>query len=433
MEGDNYADFKIYLIHSNQVKEIRRVLFSSSELKSFELMKNKVKDTFPALKQNEFLIYWKDLENENIVIRDGDEWSLARKLMLSDRKLYVSDLSEDKESTDSQDYLHEGVYCDGCHNEVKGYRYKCLQCSNYDLCENCERQHLHSEHWMLRVGQVNSHSKKIHDLPTHLSSFFCGDHQHCRRRHSEKSEHKGKRGRGRGHKKHCRNSECSGSDEEDDHGKEKRHPKFNIPRCANSFMDFIQNYEIFLNPSGTGGETEPKKTRVTVQTGPGVLDVAGNIIASVLNPVVGCGKKSGNGDGGDKVEKKDGSSEPVSPKEAEETVNEISQTLAEQKISGNSELETGKQDVPRAPEPVTDNQDVPGAWQTLSPLLLLIVLVPHTAVALLAHAADPYRFFLPRSPNRNALDFGSIPLHVCQSFLWPFQAIYHTVFDNLHL
>ncbi|KAL0279107.1 UNVERIFIED_CONTAM: hypothetical protein PYX00_000725 [Menopon gallinae] len=375
MEGDNYADFKIYLIHSNQVKEIRRVLFSSSELKSFELMKNKVKDTFPALKQNEFLIYWKDLENENIVIRDGDEWSLARKLMLSDRKLYVSDLSEDKESTDSQDYLHEGVYCDGCHNEVKGYRYKCLQCSNYDLCENCERQHLHSEHWMLRVGQVNSHSKKIHDLPTHLSSFFCGDHQHCRRRHSEKSEHKGKRGRGRGHKKHCRNSECSGSDEEDDHGKEKRHPKFNM----------------------------------------------------------GCGKKSGNGDGGDKVEKKDGSSEPVSPKEAEETVNEISQTLAEQKISGNSELETGKQDVPRAPEPVTDNQDVPGAWQTLSPLLLLIVLVPHTAVALLAHAADPYRFFLPRSPNRNALDFGSIPLHVCQSFLWPFQAIYHTVFDNLHL
>lgn len=42
------------------------------------------------------------------------------------------------------DYVHEHVACDSCHptsfSPIKGVRYKCLICPDYDLCEGCEAQ-----------------------------------------------------------------------------------------------------------------------------------------------------------------------------------------------------------------------------------------------------------------------------------------------------
>ena len=44
--------------------------------------------------------------------------------------------------------IHEHVCCDGCYEmPLKGTRYKCKQCPNFDLCNNCRIQipHYHSE------------------------------------------------------------------------------------------------------------------------------------------------------------------------------------------------------------------------------------------------------------------------------------------------
>lgn len=52
--------------------------------------------------------------------------------------------------------IHERVECDGCSNApIIGFRYKCIQCPNYDLCERCEAQHKHSEHMMVRMPNDN--------------------------------------------------------------------------------------------------------------------------------------------------------------------------------------------------------------------------------------------------------------------------------------
>jgi len=46
---------------------------------------------------------------------------------------------------------HTGVSCDHCNKTVTGFRYKCCQCRDYDLCAACEQLGAHAGHVMLRI------------------------------------------------------------------------------------------------------------------------------------------------------------------------------------------------------------------------------------------------------------------------------------------
>jgi len=61
---------------------------------------------------------------------------------------------------DVQNEFHEGVACDECNQQpIKGIRYKCSVCANYDLCSTCEAKSAHA---------VNHPFIKIH--PSHPSA-----------------------------------------------------------------------------------------------------------------------------------------------------------------------------------------------------------------------------------------------------------------------
>ena len=52
--------------------------------------------------------------------------------------------------------VHNNVTCDGCNmTPIIGFRYKCMQCPDYDLCQNCKSKHIHSEHMMQRMPNNN--------------------------------------------------------------------------------------------------------------------------------------------------------------------------------------------------------------------------------------------------------------------------------------
>lgn len=57
--------------------------------------------------------------------------------------------------TKTGDLLHANVFCNECDEEIFGYRYKCLECGNYDLCMLCEFKMLHKEHKMMRFADPN--------------------------------------------------------------------------------------------------------------------------------------------------------------------------------------------------------------------------------------------------------------------------------------
>lgn len=52
---------------------------------------------------------------------------------------------------------HPSVVCDGCNSAIYGRRFKCVECSNFDLCERCELvENRHPEHSMLLIRRPRS-------------------------------------------------------------------------------------------------------------------------------------------------------------------------------------------------------------------------------------------------------------------------------------
>lgn len=55
------------------------------------------------------------------------------------------------EGIDPVPAVHSDIICDNCSNPIMGFRYKCVNCDDYDLCQKCEMQETHPDHFMLRM------------------------------------------------------------------------------------------------------------------------------------------------------------------------------------------------------------------------------------------------------------------------------------------
>lgn len=164
-EMANTLSFKCYLLANNgQDKEIRRFALESDIIGNFTYLKEKVRSVFPQLLRENFNILYVDEEGDKVTISSDDE--LVAALMFVKRKddepfrliIQVSGGAKtEAESTTTaptgncQGEIHWGVTCDGCKGVVKGFRYKCFQCPDFDLCGKCETAGIHPGHVLLRV------------------------------------------------------------------------------------------------------------------------------------------------------------------------------------------------------------------------------------------------------------------------------------------
>lgn len=65
---------------------------------------------------------------------------------------------EQKQQQQQEGVLHPGVVCDGCQGPIHGTRYKCLVCSDYDLCSGCEAKGQHVDHNMVTITDPFSYN-----------------------------------------------------------------------------------------------------------------------------------------------------------------------------------------------------------------------------------------------------------------------------------
>ncbi|KAG4077003.1 hypothetical protein HA402_015990 [Bradysia odoriphaga] len=57
---------------------------------------------------------------------------------------------------------HENILCDVCDKEVYGFRYKCLDCEEFDMCMDCAPKQIHMEHLVLRITNPIEGEKHFH-------------------------------------------------------------------------------------------------------------------------------------------------------------------------------------------------------------------------------------------------------------------------------
>lgn len=64
---------------------------------------------------------------------------------------------------------HEGIKCQECTNPIVGTRYKCLECTDYNICLSCEGKLNHLEHPMLRLAEQTVRNNNFIDF---LNTIF---------------------------------------------------------------------------------------------------------------------------------------------------------------------------------------------------------------------------------------------------------------------
>ncbi|XP_003702345.2 refractory to sigma P [Megachile rotundata] len=187
--------YKVYVQNNDStIKEIRRFKTIRNQY-NFELFCSKIWELYPELHNGNFIVSWKDLEGDEIVVSTNEEFKLADQMMsqLSISKFYVKILSQNEEpsGTKNEKVVHPGICCDNCNGDVIGYRYKCIQCEDYDLCAQCEAKSLHSQHYMIRMPQP-MHAYESQGLVYCLRKFLKKGDMHSNKKHSS-NEHSRKK------------------------------------------------------------------------------------------------------------------------------------------------------------------------------------------------------------------------------------------------
>ena len=139
---------------NGQESQVRKFVIDKQICTSFGYLVNKLEQLIPELADHKFDITWRDEENDMITMLNDEELTVA---LLEGKKDYLNifvtkkRMNTAKNNMNKEGDVHYGVKCDSCLAAIKGSRYKCLVCPDFDLCLSCEMAGKHNMHKMVRL------------------------------------------------------------------------------------------------------------------------------------------------------------------------------------------------------------------------------------------------------------------------------------------
>ncbi|XP_034474089.1 protein ref(2)P [Drosophila innubila] len=206
------------------------------------------------LPQIEIRTYWIDTDSDEIEIVNQNDYEIFLAKCEKNMHMQIAaavDVAEELEAKQettnaptaddpSNFIIHDGVECDSCGvAPMIGFRYKCVQCPNFDLCQVCETAHKHPDHLMVRMPTNNGPSI----VDAWLSGPGTSSHHH--RRSSRRF------------KGHCPFAEAAQAAPATESHKENRRDRRSARRGPSFMSQFAESMFNMPDANTTGPSTAP--------------------------------------------------------------------------------------------------------------------------------------------------------------------------------
>ena len=143
--NDGMDQIKLNLINS-QKEKIRMKRMEMAEKEKIDeddfAQNGKIDDNLSNQLNNIINNNFEKLKNELI-----NESNVQLSQIVTESKLKIENEEKDDVKTPFSVEIHKNITCSGCGKEIVGVRYLCVYCSDFDYCEECEKEkgyiHMH--------------------------------------------------------------------------------------------------------------------------------------------------------------------------------------------------------------------------------------------------------------------------------------------------
>ena len=147
---------KIKNDYENKISSIREECYQEIEEKYSKIYEDKIKQIYESAINNSKMLC------DNVISQNKqqfEEEEKKRNQIINSNILMKSSQNFSKISQCKT--IHNNISCNECGvNPIVGYRYKCLECNDYNLCEICEKKIIHEHNF---VKYVNEEKKNINE------------------------------------------------------------------------------------------------------------------------------------------------------------------------------------------------------------------------------------------------------------------------------
>jgi hypothetical protein len=155
---------KIKNDYENKINSIREECYQEIEEKYSKIYEEKVKQIFESTMSNSKIIY-DNIISENK--KNFEEEEKKRNQLINANIIMNSNINNNSNNFSKISQcrtIHNNISCNNCKTiPIVGYRYKCLECSNYNLCQQCEKTIEH-EHNLIKFVNEDDNSLIIKDI-----------------------------------------------------------------------------------------------------------------------------------------------------------------------------------------------------------------------------------------------------------------------------